>query len=172
MKTAIPVALSLLLLAGCGKEPASPLAQPTTGANASIATECPETTTYDPMPPGVVVGVPFHLRSDRITSDSKGNYRRRVTFEYLSGDAASVFDSIVGSVTGAGYSAKERKEKDGRLSIGFNKKGIGALLLSVNPNAVPKPAHPDAKGMFVLDFPYRGKVESTGALQNAPTSRE
>jgi hypothetical protein len=99
-----------------------------------------------------------------------GNYRRHVTFEYLSGDAASAFDSIVGAMTDAGYVAKEKREKNGRLGIGFTKKGVGAVLLSVNPKAVSKPAHPDAKGMFVLNMPYKGKIENT--VENADVAQE
>lgn len=160
-------ALSLVLLAGCGKEPVA--TQPVASTNSAPAVACPQSgSAYDPLPPGLVVNVPYHLRGDRIAADKKGNYRRRVTFEYLSGDAATVFDSLVASMASAGYKAKEKKEKDGHFGVGFNKKGVGAVLLSVNPKAVPKPAHPDAKGMFVLDFPYKGTIETVAQEAVAP----
>lgn len=156
--------LAALALTGCGKEPVSTAPTPAANHGSINATtaECAESAVnYDPMPEGMTVNIPYHLRGDRIYADAKGNYRRRVTLEYLDGDAGSVFDAAFMSLTSAGYVAKKKWEKDGRFGSGFNKKGVGALLLSVNPKAVPKPAHPDAKGMLVLDYPYPGKIVAT-----------
>lgn len=170
--SALVLSIGLGVLAGCGREPvgapepnlrseapASGAAAPTARAGASAASPTPA---YDPMPAGIAPHFGWHVRNDRIYLDGKERYRRRVTFEYLSGSAEDVFRDLDGALVAAGFQAKGEKRVDSRVQAGYTRRGTGALLLAINPKQMPNPAHPRARGIFTLDYPYPRAGEAGG----------
>lgn len=149
-------------LLACSRDPA-----PITATDAVAAGEvkpatkpCPTAAfSYEPLPAGVGLPFPVHMRDDRITAKPDGSLRRVVVFEYLEGDQRSTMDALAASLVQAGYKAgRERVRSDGRLETRF-RNGTHQLVVSVTSAAGAKPSHPSAKGTFGIGMPYTMAVQ-------------
>ena len=150
MKYGLITILIATALTACGqqKQDAQPIAEPV-----STAVTCPETDGYRVFPAGLSIDLPYHLRSDRIIPNEKGE-RRRVVIEYLEGDAATALTSIAGSLEQAGFAEKSRKDvADGVVSAIFSKKGVGLIYVRITADPGKNPSHPAAKGLAQIGYP-------------------
>ena len=80
--------------------------------------------------------------------------RRRVVVEFLDGDAAFAEGAVVAALDNAGFRAKPAKERDdGTRQVAFTKTGVGTVYLRTDPSVPENPAHPQAIGSLMLDYP-------------------
>lgn len=154
MKLAIPVISCLFAMAACSN-PAPTAAVEDLSPSAEVATEpCPEQAGYIAFPEGVALDIPYHLRADRIYIHKNGKERRRVSVEFLDGDAGTALASFEQSMIRAGFTAKPRKDMpNGNVTMAFGKKGFGTVRLVAVSTPGPKPSNPGAKGVISMDYP-------------------
>lgn len=118
----------------------------------------------NPLPVGLVVTIPYKLRSDRVYTVPTGADRRQVVFEFAEGDVDSVLKSLQKDFEDAGYEGKPiETTPEGIASMVFIKSDIGVANVWVNPVVGPSPVSKNAKGVFGIDFPMdasRPKIAS------------
>jgi hypothetical protein len=170
MKRTLLIAVGLLAIAGCNNPaPAdqtaqgTPAAVPTSSSDTNPAA-CSEAPGYNPFPQGIAPAFAYHLRSDRLYVHKNGKNRRRLTIEFLDGDANAALASFEQSMSAAGFKARPRKDgADGRITTPFAKKGFGTVIATAIPSPGPNPANPAAKGVLSIDYPMDTDVAATTA---------
>lgn len=151
MHQAMTILLLAGFLAGCGKERAHPKE---TFAKASDprVTGATDETTCSPLPAGVVLNFPYHVRSHYFHLNVLKMVRRRVVIQYMRDDAAQVEQGLGTSMLAAGFSLHDRKQGgNGRVHIRYHKKGYGMAHIFLVPNDGGTDAI--VKGVLTFDLP-------------------
>jgi hypothetical protein len=159
MKIRLLMLLAVGLAAACSQKPQD--AAPQASAPSQSSEACTQSAAYSPLPGGIEVTFPFHLRSDRFFTNKKDKLRRRVTLELLEGDAGTAFDSASQSLVAAGYKAKgePKGEPTTRRLQAFTKKGQPSILLASNFGVGDKPANPAAVGLVSFEWTPPGATK-------------
>ena len=159
-KSMIVVGLATML-AACG--PQSPgdtgnrdaaSARKVAAADAVRAADCVAASGYLPLPGGLQpFTTAYHIRSDRFRTNRHGAVRRRVVYEFMAGDMASVLAEVESAMQKSGYAAKAQVEgKGGVFTIPFSKKRSPRLRVQFISDVGAEPANPDAKFLVVVDW--------------------
>jgi len=150
------VLVLLMFLAACSREqPVAPLeAEAPAAAAASVDTApVPQGFVYSPLPEGVSIATPFHVRNDRIYSTRTGAMRRRSNLELLEGDAAAAAVAVGSQLQAGGFRSIEIEDKgDGMTRLAFIKKAAGRVNLRAGSDVGAKPANPLAQGLLSIDW--------------------
>lgn len=154
MKTRLTALLAIGLAAGCGQTTAPDAASQAAQLQAPVAEACAQTGFYSPFPGDLQVQFPFHVRSDRIFTNSKGALRRRVVLETLGGTAPEAFDSASQSLVAGGYRAKGKLKgtPEKRQAQSFVLKGQPTIALVSNVDVGKKPANPQSTGLVSFEW--------------------
>ncbi len=155
MKRLSFVIATAIALSACN----SPQPAPQSTAEASV--DCPPAPApevpkpmYDPLPDGVVLDLPFHVRSDRFYTTRGGDQRRVSTLELLDGDAGTVAREIGSALEASGFSTIAIPEKeDGVERLAFRKGGYGRINVSYQADPGDSPVNPAAVGVLKFDWP-------------------
>lgn len=156
--------LSILLLAflcACSDRP-SPQAEPqATHAPAVAEVTAPAAAPsqsmiasgYSPLPKGLVIASPFHVRNDRIYTTKSGTTRRRAMLELLDANGSAVADSLGEQLQAQGFRPLAVDDKnDGVTRRAFVQKGRGRINLSTSADVGGRPANPEAKALLAIDW--------------------
>lgn len=109
---------------------------------------------YSPLPPGVVLQTPFHVRGDRIYVTPKGMTRRVGTLELLEGDAIAVATGLETQMADAGFRTLVVPQKeDGMARFAYDRKDYGRINVYAQADVGANPFHPDAVGIIKFDWP-------------------
>lgn len=154
MKTRLTALFVACLAAGCGQTTAPEAVSQETQPQVQAEQPCTQASFYSPLPGDLQVQFPFHLRSDRIFTTKKGNVRRRVTLETLSGTAPEAFNSASQSLIAAGYKAKGKLKgaPEKKQAQYFARKGQPTIALVSNVDVGKKPANPQSTGLVYFEW--------------------
>lgn len=150
------LAICLVLLAACAREPANPTPAPVP-AGTDVAPAAPAVDAgfdHTPLPAGIVVDTPYLVRSERVYLTRNGAERHRSTIELLEGDAVALASDIGTQLAANGYRALQVADRgDGITRHGFAKRGEGRVNISATPEVGTRPAHPRSVGVLSIDWP-------------------
>jgi hypothetical protein len=108
---------------------------------------------FDVLPNGVCLLASYRYHGAREYVDGAGRKRRRVTFDFVDGDAEQVAGQVSKAFASAGYYVRPRMDtKNGSLQIPMTKKDLGTTYLSVKQLPDTAPVNPNRKGSFFVDF--------------------
>jgi hypothetical protein len=163
MRHILVMAAVLSALIGCNKsQPVNDTntnATPETvaSAEAPLAQPCAEQTGYQVLPAGVSLGLPYHLRADRLYTNKHDQARRRVVLELLEGNVDSTLKMVEESMIAAGFVARPRRDQpNGNIIIPYAKSGYGSITVVVNPLPGDNPSNPATLGTVTFDYPAGG----------------
>jgi hypothetical protein len=170
MRRILVMAAVLSALAGCNKS------QPVSNANtngtpetvasveAPLAQPCAEQTGYQLLPAGVSLGLPYHLRADRLYTNKHDQARRRIVLEFLEGNVDSTLKTVEESMITAGFTARPRRDQpNGNIIIPYAKRDYGSITVVVNPLPGDNPSNSAALGTVTFDYPADGKAPAATA---------
>lgn len=173
MRHILVMAAVLSALVGCNKS------QPVNDTNTNAAPEevasmeapsaqpCAEQTGYQFLPAGVSLGLPFHLRADRLYTNKHDQARRRVVLEFLEGNVDSTLKTVEESMIAAGFTARPRRDQpNGNIIIPYAKRDYGSITVVVNPLAGDNPSNSAALGTVTFDYP----ADVTAPVATAPAA--
>lgn len=157
MTTRIPVAFPLLLavaLASCSRDEQAPAA-PTepAGADQSAAdADANARSLSDPLPNGMKLSFPYHLRRDGIEEVDPGVFQRRVRIEYIGLDQQEAIEAITADHVAAGYKTGKVTELDnGRVRMNFRHENEDRTTVTVLEGV--SVTHASATGMIYIHIP-------------------
>jgi hypothetical protein len=150
MKHAVLAALTIAALSGCGDraKPNDTFAKASDPKVNGISAD----TTCSPLPEGVVLDFPYHLRSDYFQLNVLKMIRRRVVMQYMQIDMAQAEQSLRKSMLAAGFTVYDsRPGKDNQIHDRYHKKGYGMAHVFLKQNADTTDAI--VKGTLTFDLP-------------------
>ncbi|MGY1425753.1 hypothetical protein [Lysobacter sp. A289] len=161
MRYLIAIAVATILVVGCSEQSQETAAVDVTSGAPVASTDSTTANSRirqltEPLPEGVELAFPYHLRSDRIVEREERSDRRRIGLEYLAGDKESIFAGIEQSLVAAGFEQRERKDSEnGNIRAKFDKSKVGIVIVTVTPSNDSKADHSDARGRILLDWPAK-----------------
>jgi hypothetical protein len=147
----------LVLLMGC--QPSNRLTDTDAAGKTSHTpvtgiASCTARSGYEVFPKEVEVPFPYHLRADRFFISAKGEARRRVVIEYLTGDIEKTSAAVDEALKRAGFRARARHvQPNQNIVVHYVKWGYGRLSVTISRTAGKSPSNPSAKGTVTLDYP-------------------
>lgn len=106
------------------------------------------------LPQGFALHFPFAFREDVVVNVNPRNQRRRVTVEYLEGDAKTTMASLASSAIEAGFqSGRWQLLKDGSIYFFAYKGGYGQMRAEIKSGGSLH--DPSAHGTVVMGWPVR-----------------
>lgn len=178
-KLILPIACLALALAACGEKPApagsTPAETPKTDAAATAAAKPAPAQTgkslAGPLPQGVTLGFPVHVRYDRIEA-KKGRNQRLILVETLEEGSGK---ALRASMKAAGFRlstpvAEIKPEEDGSRRLLFVKKGWkGNVTAIITPKGDRKLQNKNATGTiyFIWNDPALADAPATAAPAEA-----
>lgn len=161
MKTrfAFGIALAVVVLAGCQKQPAT--STPSSPAASSARTEqaaagklTQAKAFKQALPEGVVLDFPYHARSVKnVQSKKTGKTSQQFLFEYLGTNAKAAADLVSADMTRAGFTMSAKKKKKNGYNLAFTKGGEETTKVYVRKTSQKKLRHAEAKGLIRISFP-------------------
>lgn len=117
-----------------------------------------------PLPQGFALRFPHDFRAESVVPATPREQRRRVTVEYLEGDAGDIVASLASSALDAGFkSGRWQVARDGRISFFAYKGGYGQMRAEISPGG--RLSNPAAKGLVVLGWPVRVRPGTAPAAE-------
>lgn len=148
--------LVAMAISACGQSPAPPPAESQEPAAQIEPASSAPASGYSPLPAGVALTSPFHIRNDRIYQNDRGETRRRVAIELLDVEIAQAPNLLTDAMEDAGYTSTGRREgKNGRFSLRFKKAGEPNIAVDFLPDLEREPNNPDAKSLIVIAWELR-----------------
>lgn len=162
MKYFAPLAIAALVI-GCGQEPQ---ATPQPAATVQTAESTAPTASmasaacvpgYSPLPEGLALATPLHLRVDRIETNPQGNMRRVVALEFLSGTEDEALALVEAGMTAIGFTGGEwRSDAKGHPLLSFTKPDFGTVHVVATPVPEQGANNPSAQGVLIINAPFEG----------------
>jgi pyruvate/2-oxoglutarate dehydrogenase complex dihydrolipoamide acyltransferase (E2) component len=152
------VATSAISLTACKRDASAPVsdtAKPAASRAAEPAsTDLAGRKLATPLPKGITLDFPYHLRQDIVETSKDGRKRRKVTVEYLQGTPQDIRTSVGAALKGAGLELQEESTtRDGGARLKYRLKGFGTVVVSIPSTKRDKYRNPAAQGHMSLDFP-------------------
>ena len=157
---ALGVALAVVALAGCQKQPATSAIPSSSSASSEGAGQAaPGKLTQaeaftQALPEGVVLDFPYHARSVKTVQSKKtGKKSQQFLLEYLGTNTKSAADAVGADMARAGFTMAGKKKKKNGYNLSFTKDGYGEAKVYVRKTSQKKLRHAEANGLIKISFP-------------------